>query len=176
MGINFELTKGLGTKRAGKGGEYFTAGYNYHYVVESCKWLKSREGDEFVVVECQIIDSDCPTQGPGRKPAIMINMSKDAGAGNLADFLRYHLSKFAEITEGVKIDPDDDEYWEGILEDKSTLVSVLEEEQMLVGVEMYMYTKPIKTRKNQDFTLHLYSLEKTNGEVGAVAKDRKETN
>lgn len=170
MGINFELTKTLGTARAGKGGEYFTPGYNYKVVIEKCVWKKARSRDEFVIVDCQIVESDCPTQKPGRKPAYMINMSKDPGAGNLADFLRFALAAFAKQSEGVDIDPNDDEYWKDVLEDRATLRAVLEEEQMLVGTELYLYTKPIKTKKGGDFTIHQWSLEPTNGKVGAVAE------
>lgn len=172
MGINFELTKTLGTAKTGGGGEYFTPGYNFHAVIEKCEWKKARSGQEFVIIDWQITESDCPTQGPGRKPCYMINMSRDTGAGNLADFLRFALSRFAKITEGVDIDPKDDEYWKDILEDRATLISVLEEEQMLVGTDLYLYTKPIKTKQNNDFTLHQFSLTPTTGKVGAVAEDR----
>jgi hypothetical protein len=173
MGINFELTKTLGTARGGKGGEYFTPGYNYHAVIEKCEWKKARDGNEFVIVDFQILESDCPTQGAGRKPCYMINMSRDTGAGNLAEFLRYGLSRFAKISESIDIDPNDDEYWKDVLDDKATLISVLEEEQMLVGTDLYLYTKPIKTKKNNDFTIHQFSLTPTKGVVGAVAEELK---
>jgi hypothetical protein len=169
MGINFELTKDLGTKRGGKGGEYFKPGYNYHAVIEKCEWKDSRDGKAFVIIDFQILASDCPEQGAGRKPCCMINMSRDTGAGNLADFLRYALSRFAKITEDVDIDPDDDNYWKDILEDKTTLISVLENDQMLVGTDIWLYTKPIKTKAGGDFTIHQWALAPTSGAVGAVA-------
>lgn len=171
MSINFELTKTIGTARGGKGGEYFTPGYNYHAVIEKCEWKKARSGQEFVIIDFQIMASDCEKQGPGRKPCCMINMTKDTGAGNLADFLRFALSKFAKTTEDVDIDPNDDEYWKDVLDDKATLISVLEEEQMLVGTELFLYTKPIKTKAGGDFTIHQWSLDPTKGKAGATAAE-----
>lgn len=161
MAINYDLVSTLGTAKGGTGGEYFKAGFNYKVVIEKCEWKTARDKREYVIISTQVISSDCEEQGAGRKPAHMINMTLDTGPGTLADFLRLALTKLAEVSEGEVLDPEDDEYWNEQLSDKALLAAVLEEQNVLMGVEMYLYTKPITTKAGRPFTIHEWSLTPT---------------
>jgi hypothetical protein len=161
MGINYDLVTTLGTAKGGSGGEYFKAGFNFKVAIEKCEWKTARDGREYVIISTQVLESDCPDQAAGRKPAHMINMNLDTGMGTLADFLRLALTKLAVMSEGEVLDPDDDAYWNEQLSDKALLSAVLEEANVLMGVEMYVYTKPITTRAGKPFTIHEWSLTPT---------------
>jgi hypothetical protein len=160
MGINYDLVTNLGTAKSGSGGEYFKPGHNFKVVIEKCEWKTARDKREYVIVSTQILESDCEEQGAGRKPAYMINMSIDAGEGNLASFLRIALTKLAEANDEI-LNPEDDKYWDEQLSDRALLSAVLEEQNVLAGVELYLYTKPILTREKKDFTIHEWSLTPT---------------
>ena len=160
MGINHSLVTSLGTAKSGVGGEYFKAGHNFKVVIEQCEWKVARDKREYVIVSCQILESDCEEQAVGRKPSYMINMSIDAGEGNLATFLRIALTKLAEANDET-LDPDDDEYWNEQLSDSALLSAALEEQNVLAGVELYLYTKPITTKAGKPFTIHEWSLTPT---------------
>jgi hypothetical protein len=162
MGINYDLVNTLGSAKGGTGGEYFKPGHNFKVVIEKCEWKVARDKQEYVIVSTQIIESDCPDQGVGRKPAYMIKMSLDSAQGNLADFLRIALTKLAaDSGEDEALDPNDDVYWNEQLSDKALLSAVLEEANVLMGTELYLYTKPITTKANKPFTIHEWSLTPT---------------
>jgi len=167
MGINYGLVTSLGTAKNGAGGEYFEPGHNFKVVIEKCEWLKARDKREYVIVNAQILTSDCEKQGPGRKPSYMINMSIDAGEGNLNGFLRIALTKLA-LADGEELDPKDDDYWleqldctEEESQGRAILDAVLGEDNILAGVELYLYTKPVLTKAKKPFTVHEWSLEPT---------------
>ena len=172
MGINYGLVTSLGSAKNGAGGEYFTAGHNFKVVIEKCEWLTARDKREYVIVNTQILESDCEEQGAGRKPAYMMNMSIDAGEGNLNGFLRIALTKHAEMSGDEALNPNDDEYWNEQLDcseyedgsfgpGRAVLDAVLGQANVLAGVELYLYTKPILTREKKPFTLHEWSLTPT---------------
>jgi hypothetical protein len=160
MGINYNLVTTLGTAKAGTSGEYFKAGHNFKVVIEKCEWLTARDRREYVIVSCRVLESDNPDQGEGKKLSYMINMSIDPGEGNLANFLRVALSKLALMSEGEVLDPDDDAYWNEQLSDRALLSAVLEQQNVLMGTELHLYTIPTTTKKaNKPFTIHEWSLE-----------------
>lgn len=160
MGINFDLVDTLGTSKGTKRGEFFRAGFNYKVAIEKCAWLTARDKREYVVVETVVLESNCPEQPAGRKITYMINMSNtEMGQGNLADFLRIAVTKLALVSEGEVLDPNDDAYWAQTLADRALLTAILEESNILAGVELYLYTKPITTKKGNPFTVHEWSLE-----------------
>jgi hypothetical protein len=176
MGINYGLVTSLGSAKNGAGGEYFEPGHNFKVVVENCEWLTARDKREYVIINTQILESDCEKQGEGRKPAYMINMSIDPGEGNLNGFLRIALTQLAKADEEV-LDPKDDDYWGEQLDcseigkdddgqpiyggGRAILDAVLGENNVLAGVELYLYTKPILTKEKKPFTIHEWSLEPT---------------
>jgi hypothetical protein len=173
MGINYGLVTSLGTAKNGAGGEYFKAGHNYKVVIEKSEWKAARDKREYVIISTQILESDCAEQGEGRKPSYMMNMSIDAGEGNLNGFLRIALTKLA-MESGDDDIPDhtDDAYWEEQLDcseqedgtfgpGRALLDACLGESNVLAGVELYLYTKPITTKAGKPFTLHEWSLTPT---------------
>lgn len=161
MPINYDLITTLGTAKGGESGEYFKAGHNFKVVIEKCFWKTARDKQEYVVVETQILLSDCEKQGAGRKPSYMIKMSNDSGQGNLADFLRIALTKLAKTSEGEDLDPEDDEYWNAALSQKELIDAVLAEQNILMGVELYLHTVPTTTKAGKPFTVHKWSLTPT---------------
>ena len=161
MGINYDLVTTLGTAKAGTSGEYFKPGHNFKVAIEKCEWKIARDRREYVIVSCIVMDSDCPEQGEGRKLSYMINMSIDPGQGNLASFLRVALTKLALMSNGEVLDMNDDAYWNEQLMDRALLSAVLEETNVLMGVELFLYTKPILTQAGKPFTIHEWSLEST---------------
>jgi len=166
MAINRDLITSLGTAKAGSSGEYFKAGHHFKVVIEKCEWKTARDRREYVIVSCQVLESDCEQQGEGKKLSYMINMSIDPGQGNLASFLRIALTKLAAMSEGETLDPNDDAYWNEQLDPANNgmalLSAVLEEQNVLMGTELYLYTKPITTQAGKPFTIHEWSLEPTN--------------
>ena len=73
-------------------------------------------------------------------------------------------------------DPKDDAYWNEALDcseykddagnitygtGRAILEAVLAEANVLKGVELYLYTKPILTKEKKPFTIHEWSLEPT---------------
>ena len=178
MGINYGLVTSLGSAKNGAGGEYFQPGHNFKVVIESCEWLTARDKREYVIINTQILESDCEAQGEGRKPAYMMNMSIDAGEGNLNGFLRYGLTKLAEMSDDEVLDVKDDKYWAEQLDcsekddgtfggGRAILEAVLGENNVLAGVELFLYTKPILTKEKKPFTIHEWSLEPTSQAISS---------
>lgn len=157
---NPNLVSNLGSSKVGnQKGEYFVAGHHFKVLIDRCVWVKARDTREMFIANTQILESDCEDQGPGRKPSYTIVMNNDMGQMNLGTFLRLALTALA-AREGQTLDPDDDAYWEDCL-DHDLLCEVVGQPNILAGVELYLYTKPITTKAGNPFTVHEWSLTPT---------------
>jgi len=153
---NPNLVGSLGSKRQTGGGEYFAPGGNYTARIQQCKWIKQRDGKEAFIAECEVVHSDVDACAPGRKPSWYQSMSNDAGEGALGDFLRIALTILA-ARDGETLDPNNDDFWQETI-NYELLCEVVGEPNILAGVEIGLYTKPIKTKANKDFTVHMWSI------------------
>ena len=160
------IFRGIGSAKSFKNGRYFDPG-NYRVKVERCKYGRTRppKNRDFFAVECEILESDCPTRKVGEKATYMIMLDTDGGLGNTADFMRVGLAAYAcgngEMTTPEEISGDElegvdehgNELPEGGLADR-----IVGEENMLVDVELDLYAWHKKTQAGGDFTVHEFTI------------------
>lgn len=92
-----------------EGGIYIQPG-NYWLVVDACKGITTRKGDDCFVAEFGILKSTVEEQPPGSHVAWMAKLKFDAAPGNIKACL-------LGITEIAEADFDDDDAEDSIKED-----------------------------------------------------------
>jgi hypothetical protein len=138
------LFDGIEDAQVGQGGVYFLPG-KYLVKVLKCITLKSRKREDLFIVECEILESDCPDRKPGSKASWIVNFKQDAALGNIKGF----------IAAANGIDPGD----ESSVKEQVTMdicEYVVSDENPLAGTPVGLVCVNKKTRAGSDFTLHMW--------------------
>lgn len=139
------LFGGIGDAKIGMGGLYFLQGL-YRVRIIRFFAMESRKKEDLVIAECEVLASDVAERKVGMKPSWVVNLKQDAALGNIKGFLAACLGLDPNDTEAVN---------ERITEDFCE--EAVSEDNPLAGIEVNLEAVNIKTRENNDFTLHKWS-------------------
>lgn len=136
------LFKGIKDAKANQGGLYFLPG-TYKVEILRVSTMTSRKREDLFIVECEILESDCPDRKPGMRPSWVVNLKQDAALGNIKGFVAaangIDPSNSAEVDEHV---------------DEDACEIACSTDNPLKGTVMGLTCVNIKTREGNDFTLH----------------------
>lgn len=143
------------------GGVYFLPG-NYVVEVDCVKTVRSQKnGKDFWVVECTIIESDNEDRPPKSHASQVVEIAHIMGPINIKAF----------VAAASGIDPTDEEVnekltavWEDLTEQELSIEQICElicdesdEGNPLQGLRMMLECRNIKTKAKTDFTKHFWS-------------------
>jgi len=143
MGL-FDNIKG---QRGTRGDSYFVPGV-YEVEINRVKTGKTRKGDDYYVVETNILHSNNSDLPEGASASWMVLFRHESALGNIADFCRaaaYSLAKQNGADPGVKT-------YQDIEIDSNSAEQSAGEDNPFAGVRLKAEAYNIKTRAGGDFT------------------------
>ena len=134
-----------GIENAPMGGNwvYFLPG-KYRIKVIKCFTMRSRKRDDLFIVECEILESDCPERKIGMQASWCVNFKHDAALGNIKQF----------IAACNGIDPADEAAVNAEVSEEVCNYAVDEKDNPLAGIEVLLTAINTKTKEKTDFTIH----------------------
>lgn len=138
------IIKSIASSKVSSGGVYFLPG-NYLVSVVKAFLMNSRKGVPLVVVECEILESDNSERAAGTRASWVVNMSQDAGPGNVKGFIAAALGIDANDTNRV-----DEEVTPEFVDE------AFSESNPLLDVRLRLQCSLVKTRAGSDFTRHVW--------------------
>jgi len=149
----------LPTAKGSEGGVYFMPDHHFKLAVVKCIDKDDGREDDYFIVECRVIESDCPRQGEGFCASQVVKLSLDTAPGNVADFLRAAYTVFSQDeTNGLDpLDPDNDDDWADM---KGMYDVACSEDNVLMDTVVYLRTKGITTKKGNPFTVHNWYVDR----------------
>lgn len=138
------IFKSIAASKVSSGGVYFLPG-NYLVSVVKAFVMTSRKGTPLVVVECEILESDNPERAVGTRASWVVNMSQDAGPGNVKGFIAAAIG--VNPSDTAKVDSEvTPEFCE----------EAFGETNPLMDVRMRLQCSLVKTKAGSDFTRHIW--------------------
>lgn len=148
--------RGLGSAKPSVGGVYFQCNKGPDHTEKEPDWLPamyvvevkkltamvSRKKDDLFIFEAKILESDCPARKEGMTCSWVVNLAKDSALGNIRGCL-------AALSG---IEPSDELGLEEIDDDVAELA--VSDDQPFRGAMVGLECTMVKTKKNDDFTLH----------------------
>jgi len=112
----------------------------YKVEVEACKAIHSRASDDLFIVECKILESDCPARPAGTKASWTVKLNQDAGPGNVKGF----------VAVATGSDPEE--------VDEAACELIVSPENPLAGTVLHLAVVPIAKRNKEVFSKHIWEL------------------
>lgn len=116
----------------------------YKVRIDSVKLIRTRKGDDMVVIETQVVETDNPSRPVGCRPSQLINFKHAAATDNFKGF----------VAAGLGIS-DDEDAQEGITSELCT--QIVGDTQPFAGLVLGVTATSIKTKKGRDFTVLSWS-------------------
>lgn len=139
-----KIFKQIAASKVSTGGVYFVPG-NYLVSVAKAFLMTSRKGSHLAIVECEILESDVAERPVGSRASWVVNMSQDAGPGNVKAF----------IAAAIGISPSDTNRVDAEVTEEFC-AEAFGETNPLEGVKLKLQCSQVKTRAGTDFTRHFW--------------------